>query len=65
MRASRRLARARNYLLYSTLRDEDWVLWLDADLRTVPRSLLRDLLAANESIVAADCVLASDGKSCV
>ena len=40
------LAKSRNHLLSLALRDEDWVLWLDSDLRSYPRNLLERLVAA-------------------
>lgn len=55
------LARSRNRLLGGALRDEDWVLWLDADLADYPPDLLQRLLGAGREIVAANCVRA-DGK---
>lgn len=44
------LARSRNRLL-TALDDEDWVLWLDADLVDYPPDLLARLLAAGKDIV--------------
>ena len=40
------LARSRNHLLSLALRDEDWVLWLDSDLRHSPADLLQRLVGA-------------------
>jgi hypothetical protein len=40
------LARSRNHLLSLALRDEDWVLWLDSDLRHYPADLLQRLVGA-------------------
>lgn len=51
------IARARNRLLSGALRDEDWVLWLDADLVDYPPDLLLQLLAADKDIVVPHCVL--------
>lgn len=50
------IAEARNRLLAASLRDEDWVLWLDADLVDYPPALLRALLGAQRDIVAPLCV---------
>lgn len=44
------LARSRNRLL-TALDDEDWVLWLDADLVDYPSDLLTRLLGAGKDIV--------------
>ncbi len=51
-----RIARARNHLLSRCLRDEEWVLWLDADLEDYPLDLLRLLLGTGKDIVAAHCL---------
>ncbi|MBF0335490.1 MAG: glycosyltransferase [Alphaproteobacteria bacterium] len=56
------MARSRNRLLSLALRDEDWVLWLDADLLDYPPDLLRRLLAADRDIVAAHRV-GPDGRT--
>ncbi len=50
------IAEARNRLLAASLRDEDWVLWLDADLVDYPPALLQALLGAQRDIVAPLCV---------
>jgi glycosyltransferase involved in cell wall biosynthesis len=50
------LARSRNRLLAGALRDEDWVLWLDADLAAYPPDLIGRMLAARRDIVAPNCV---------
>lgn len=50
------IAKARNRLLSLCLRDEDWVLWLDADLLSYPPNLLRELLAACKDIVVPHCL---------
>lgn len=56
------LARSRNRLLSGALGDEDWVLWLDADLVDHPPDLLARLLAAGRDIVVPHCVL-PDGRT--
>lgn len=56
------LARSRNRLLSGALEDEDWVLWLDADLVDYPPDLLVRLLAAGRDIVVPHCVL-PDGRT--
>ncbi|KAG0034881.1 hypothetical protein BGZ82_005571 [Podila clonocystis] len=47
----RLIARMRNYLLYSTLRDEDSVLWIDSDMVRVPNDLLRRMVDAGKDII--------------
>jgi len=61
----RHLALSRNRLLWAALshvdhRNVKWVLWLDVDLRHVPRDLIRYLLAANQSIVVPNCLWKQD-----
>ncbi|XP_064651989.1 uncharacterized protein LOC135502815 [Lineus longissimus] len=50
------LASARNVLLTLGLEDEDWVMWLDIDIKRAPRDLLQLMLKANKTIVAPQCV---------
>ena len=57
------LARARNHLLFRALEDEDWVLWLDADVISYPPDIIQRLFAAKRSIVQPNCVLEPGGAS--
>ncbi|MCW5769990.1 MAG: hypothetical protein KIT16_00030 [Rhodospirillaceae bacterium] len=57
------LARVRNRLLRLALRDEDWVLWLDADVIGFPTTLLADLLAARAPVVQPNTVVFRDGPT--
>lgn len=57
------LARSRNHLLFAALGDEDWVLWMDADLTSYPPTILHDLLATGKSIVHPHCVVRPGGRS--
>ena len=57
------LARSRNRLLFSTLRDEDWVLWIDVDMVAFPADLIRQLLAAGFDIVTPHTVTRPGGDS--
>jgi len=57
------LARSRNHLLFGALRDEACVLWLDVDVITYPRDLIRRLLAFERDIVQPHCVLAPGGRT--
>ncbi|KAI3640873.1 hypothetical protein MIR68_001751 [Amoeboaphelidium protococcarum] len=49
------LANSRNYLLHSSLRREQYVLWLDSDLLYVPETVIHDLLHLSLPIVTANC----------
>lgn len=57
------LAKARNYLLSKALDDEDWVLWLDADIIDYPPDVLQRLLAFGKEIIEPDCVTTPGGKT--
>ena len=57
------LARARNQLLFRTLDDEDWVLWVDADLIDYPADVLQKLLASECDLVMPRCVTAPGGEA--
>lgn len=57
------LARARNQLLFRALDDEDWVLWIDADLMDYPADMLRRLLATGFDIVTPHCVKRPGGPT--
>src|SRR4029078_11537773 len=50
------LARARNHLLFHVLSDEDWVLWLDADIIEYPPSIIEQLTSLDRDIVQPNCV---------
>lgn len=55
------LARSRNFLLYSALRNEEWVLWIDADVQYWPAEVIDSLLSCGKDIVVPRCVRA-DGN---
>jgi glycosyltransferase involved in cell wall biosynthesis len=57
------LARSRNHLLLHALDDEEWVLWLDADVIEYPPDVIERLLAAGQDIVHPHCVLEYGGRS--
>jgi hypothetical protein len=56
------LARSRNHLLQAALRDEDWVLWLDADVIEYPADIVETLLATGKDLVVPHCVT-RDGRT--
>ncbi|KAI3630174.1 hypothetical protein MIR68_011609 [Amoeboaphelidium protococcarum] len=49
------LAKSRNYLLQSSLRREQYVMWLDSDIMYVPETVVQDLLRLSLPIVTANC----------
>lgn len=51
------LARARNHLLFRALRDQDWVLWLDADVSAYPADVIERLVGLDLDIVHPHCVI--------
>ncbi len=58
------LARVRNELIDRGIHpDDDWVLWLDADVCDYPPQILRRLLSERRKVVVPDCRLSWDGPS--
>lgn len=57
------LAKCRNYLLFGALADEDWVLWLDVDVREYPSDVLERLLAVGKDVVTPHCVTRPGGPT--
>jgi hypothetical protein len=57
------LAKSRNYLLFSALDDEDWVLWLDCDVVAYPPDILWRLLGTRRDIVQPHCVKSWGGET--
>ncbi|KAI1292402.1 hypothetical protein EDD11_008790 [Mortierella claussenii] len=47
----RLIARLRNYLLYTTMRDEDSVLWIDSDMVHVPNDLLGRMVDSGKDVI--------------
>jgi len=70
MERRRHLALSRNRLLSAALSQvaDDrvkWVVWLDADIRHIPRDLIRHLLSANQSVIVPNCLWRQDnGQVC-
>ena len=58
-----RIAQVRNELLSEALADEDWVLWIDADIIDFPPNILKRMLAERARVVHPDSVRHDDGKS--
>ena len=56
------LARARNQLLFRALADDDYVLWVDADLESYPPDVLRRLLDQRVDVAMPHCTL-PDGRT--
>lgn len=57
------LALSRNHLLFAALGDEEWVLWVDADVVSYPSDLIERLVATGGDIVQPDCVKTPGGAS--
>ncbi|KAG0028191.1 hypothetical protein BGZ82_008557 [Podila clonocystis] len=47
----RLIARLRNYLLYTAMRDEDAVLWIDSDMIRVPNDLLARMIDSGKDVI--------------
>lgn len=50
------LAKARNLLLKTGLKDEEYVLWIDADVGVLPSDLIQQLIYANVDVVTPCCL---------
>ncbi|KAG0023485.1 hypothetical protein BGZ81_008098 [Podila clonocystis] len=57
----RLIARMRNYLLYSTLRDEDSILWIDSDMIRIPNDLLRRMIDSGKDVITTATRIGSNG----
>lgn len=57
------LARSRNFLLFRTLQDEDWVLWLDIDVIEYPANIIARLMETGKDIVQPHCVMDYGGPT--
>jgi hypothetical protein len=57
------LARCRNELLVRALDDEEWVLWIDADVAGWSADVIQRLLAAGKDIVVPHCISADTGRT--
>lgn len=58
------IARVRNHLIENGLCDDDeWVLWIDADVCDYPPDIVHTLMAEREKIVVPNCVHALGEKS--
>ena len=57
------LAKSRNFLLAKALKDEDWVLWIDADVARWPADVIERLLEVEKDIVAPNCLIQGTRKT--
>lgn len=57
------MAMSRNFLISMALDDEQWVLWLDADLEYYPEPLVQDLLNVHADVVAPNCLSVQDADT--
>ena len=58
----RLIARLRNYLLYSTLGKEDYVLWIDSDMIQIPSNLLNDMIQSGKDIITVATRFGPNGR---
>ena len=52
----RQLAMSRNALLLAGLKSEDWVLWLDVDVKEMPPDIIERLLKPAKDIIVPSCM---------
>lgn len=55
------LARARNLLLKSALKDEEYVLWIDSDIKSIPPDLIQQMVYVRGDVVTTSCLVADNG----
>ncbi|MEZ0389670.1 MAG: glycosyltransferase [Verrucomicrobium sp.] len=55
------LARSRNLLVETALKDEEWVLWIDVDIQAWPSDIIHQLLKSRHQIVTPHCVQGAYG----
>jgi hypothetical protein len=60
LKRRRHIALARNMLLMRSLRDEDYVMWIDSDVEEVPPDIIQRLLSAKKDIVIPSCMIRSN-----
>ena len=51
------LSKSRNFLIQSALKNEEWVLWIDVDVREIPLTVVQDMTRYNKDILAANCFI--------
>ena len=58
------LAKVRNHLIDAGLTDQDdWVLWIDADVCDYPADILKRLVGEKEKVITPDCRRETGGRS--
>lgn len=57
------ISKSRNFLLSGALRDEEWVLWIDADVARWPADVIQQLLAVEKEIVVPNCLVLGKGHT--
>lgn len=57
------IAKVRNELVNTSLRDEDWVLWIDADVVRFPKDIITALMSTGAKIVHPNAVRFPGGPS--
>ena len=57
------LAKSRNHLLFRALDDEDWVLWIDADVIEFQPDIIRLLLLHRRDVLHPNCVTEWGGRA--
>lgn len=55
------LAQSRNLLLKAGLKNQDWVLWIDADVTYFPPDVIQQLLSAQKDVVTPACLFEDSG----
>lgn len=56
------MARGRNYLVNRALVDEQWVMWIDSDLTSIPATIIQDLVAHQRPIIVPNCMIKDENS---
>jgi len=59
----RLLARLRNLLLYTALRDEQGVFWVDADMVHLDKRMLSEFVASGKDVLVPHCTMTGQADS--
>jgi hypothetical protein len=49
------MSMSRNFLLTSSLKDEEWVVWWDVDVNKIPNTIIEDLMKWDKDVIQPNC----------
>ncbi|WP_373480373.1 hypothetical protein [Geminocystis sp.] len=57
------MAKSRNILCHQALKEEDWVLWIDVDVKHYPFDIIEKFLETGKDIIVPNCVFEKNGRT--